>query len=49
MSYLCDGRKPEDLAVPPADIFVKNHYKHFPIEDISVDRLNKIISLNSLG
>lgn len=46
LSYLYDAS--ENLPIPPADIFVKNHYKKHSFSDISKEKLSRIIALNSL-
>ena len=46
LSYLYDGS--ENLPLPPVDIFVKNNYKKHDFENISREKLCRIIALNSL-
>lgn len=49
MSYLYDGRNNEELEIPALEIFVSNHYQKYEIPDISIERLNTIVSLNTFS
>ena len=50
MGYLYDGVHKEDLKIPDElDIFVENKYKKYDIPDISVEKLQNIVSINGFA
>ena len=47
ISYLYDGEeKKEELKIPPIDVFTSNKYKQHSIPDMSIDKLNNIVTFN---
>ena len=37
----------EERKIPPIEIFVKNNYKQYNIPDISMDKIERMVAINS--
>ena len=46
MQYLFDG---DDKKIPNIKLFYKNKYKNYEIEDMDIERIQKICTYNGFG
>jgi len=47
LSYLYDGTNFEQLQIPPLSIYVENQYKKYSVSEITTEKLNQMMILNS--
>ena len=53
LSYLYDGSDTSNRPLPPIELFIKNDYKQFQLDEVnepmSADRINRVLYYNAFG